>query len=137
MASNKAKGTAYETRMVEFLRCALAASHSVRRPAQAGRYDVGDIHVAEDVVIQCKDWANWSRATLGGWVRDVAKQAGHAGRTLGVVAVKRRREKGVSSGAASDSLLVMDGATFGELLSGYLSVPDLEERIEELERSSE
>ncbi len=130
---NKRKGTAYETRMVEFLRGALAGAHGVRRPPQAGRFDVGDIHVSSDVVVQCKDWGKWSKASLEGWIRDVGKQAEHAGRTIGVVAVKRRREKGVSSGAAGESLVVMTAATFGELLSGYLDVPVLEETIEEME----
>lgn len=131
---NKRKGTAYESRMVEFLRGALAGAHSVRRPPQAGRFDVGDVHVSSDVVVQCKDWAKWSKSSLGGWLRDVSKQAEHAGRTIGVVAVKRRREKGVSSGAAGESLIVMTADTFGELLGGYLDVPELEEKIEDMEQ---
>ena len=135
------KGTAFETRTVEFLRGALPGSVRVYRPAQRSRLDIGDIWLGENVIIQCKDYKTWSRASLQKWIRDARTQAKHAGRDYGVVVVKSRREAEVSGGSDNESLVFMSGETFAGLSAEYAEacdrVVELEARLEilaELER---
>ena len=113
------KGTAFETRTVEFLRGALPGSVRVYRPAQRSRQDIGDVHVGNNLVIQCKDYKTWSRASLQKWIRDARKQAKQAGRDYGVLIIKSRREAEVSGGSDNESLVFMSGETFAGLSAEF------------------
>lgn len=135
------KGTAFETRTVEFLRGALPGWVRVYRPAQRSRFDVGDVWLGDGVIIQCKDYATWSRASLQKWIRDARQQAKNAGRDHGVLVVKSRREADVSGGSMNEALVFMSGETFSELCAEFFEacgrVTELEARLEvlaELER---
>lgn len=88
---NKAKGTAFETLIVKFLRN--RGFKKCYRPATKGSYDTGDINgihsPKRQAVIQCK---NHKKFDLSGWLDDVTVQAqqeevGH--NALPVLVVKR------------------------------------------------
>jgi len=116
---NKRKGTAFESSVSRFVAAAIPGSVRVFRPPPMGRFDVGDVHIGGAVVLQCKDYGTWGKSLVSKWLSDVEVQAGHAGAPLGVVVIKQRREAGVSSGAASDSVVVMSAGTFAEFLGVY------------------
>lgn len=84
----KAKGTRWETAVVDFLR---ASGIRAYRPAQEGYRDVGDIHGVSPFVIQCKDWRDVLAALREG-VDGAQLQARNAGETYGVAVVKRARK---------------------------------------------
>jgi len=121
---NKRRGTAFETSVTGLIRERLGPEVECFRPAQAGSLDVGDIHLFGDFILQCKDWASWSKQNVYNFVDDANKQAGHASRDRGVVVIKRRRGKG-SSGALGSSLVVLDLDTFIEILDELRYYRDL------------
>lgn len=102
---NKARGTAWESSVRDFLNrfLGLVDEHgsfwdpydglNVRRAAQEGARDVGDIHAAP-FILECKDIKNPAVPT---WLRQATVEAGHAGFPYGVVVHKTRRAP-VSSG---------------------------------------
>lgn len=128
------KGTAYETRTVEFLRGALPGSVRVHRPAQRSRLDVGDIWLGDSLIIQCKDYRTWSRASLQKWIRDARKQAKNAGRDYGVLIIKSRREAEVSGGSDNEALVFMSGETFAGLSAEFA---DMQAKLVEVEAELE
>lgn len=71
---HKAKGTAFETLIVKFLRN--KGFKKCYRPATKGGYDTGDINgiqsTKRQAVIQCK---NQKRFDLSGWLDDATVQA--------------------------------------------------------------
>ena len=83
--ANKQKGTAFESAVRD-----LAKSKGLHalRPAQAGTADMGDVHLAGMVTLQCKDVANQAYTA---WLADVAEQKVHAQLPFGVVIHKTRR----------------------------------------------
>jgi hypothetical protein len=129
---NKDRGTRWETEAVRFLASRLPSGVFNSKPRQAGAADVGDIHVAEDFVLQCKDWATWSKKTLYDWIDDANLQAIHAGRAYGAVVVKRRRAPG-STGRPNSAVVAMSLDTFADILVDLLEGRDALETIEALE----
>lgn len=81
---NKARGTAWETRVVKFLQ-ANGFPYAERR-ALSGALDKGDINVP-GVVWECK---NAKSIDLAGWVDEMVKEKDNAGVDIGVVVFPRR-----------------------------------------------
>ena len=106
MSKSRAKGTAFESAIVAYLR-----EHGypyAERRALAGALDKGDINMGAPVMIEAK---NCQTITLAAWADEVAAQtANFPPGTVGVAWVKRRG-KGVDK-----SYVVMDPATFLRLL---------------------
>ena len=111
MSREKAKGSAWERQVVEFLR-ARGWPNAERRAAGAVK-DRGDIAGVVGVVIEAKSCA---RMELAAWLREAQVEALNDHARLGVVWVKRR-----GKASAGDGYVVMDGETFAALLkeAGY------------------
>ena len=85
MNKSKAKGTAFETLVVNFFkRCGFP--HAERR-ALFGHLDRGDIVGVPDLVIECKAE---QRIDLAGYMDEVVKEIENAGAKWGVAIIKRR-----------------------------------------------
>ncbi|MFE0701171.1 hypothetical protein [Streptomyces sp. NPDC058872] len=96
---NKARGTAWESAVRDFLNRFLGLvdergtfvdpfdGMNVRRAAQEGAADVGDVH-AVPFILECKDVAS---AAVPTWLRQAEVEARHAGFPYGVVVHKTRR----------------------------------------------
>ncbi|MFD9904806.1 hypothetical protein [Streptomyces sp. NPDC059063] len=97
---NKTKGTQWESDVRDYLNTALGLvdgagkyldpfdSHNVRRPAQEGAADVGDVH-AVPFVLECKDVKSPAVPTF---LRQAEVEAVNAGFPYGVAVVKARRQ---------------------------------------------
>ena len=85
---SKAKGTRWEKALRDYLTENL--DPTTYKPAQVGRFDVGDIHSAGSV-IQAKDWRRWEDAIRVG-LDGATKQAAEARKWPGWAAVKRARK---------------------------------------------
>ncbi|MEU0981136.1 hypothetical protein ABZ488_18110 [Streptomyces griseus] len=102
---NKTRGTAWESAVRNFLNAFLGLvdddgifldpfnGMNVRRPAQEGARDIGDVHAAP-FILECKDVRSPAVPT---WLRQARAEAVHAGFPYGVV-VHKRRGLGVRSG---------------------------------------
>lgn len=112
---NKRRGTRWETEFAKFLNQELelvtpdggefldpTSPLNVRRQAQQGVHDVGDLWVVP-FVVECK---NTARHELPAYVRQAEQEARNAGLSYGVAAVKVRGR------GPQDCLVVMSGATF-------------------------
>ncbi|MFE1959233.1 hypothetical protein [Streptomyces sp. NPDC059479] len=96
---SKARGTAWESAVRDYLNEALGlvdesgrlkdifSALNVRRAAQEGAKDVGDVHCAP-FVLECKDVKS---AAVPTWLRQAHVEAFHAGYPYGVVVHKLRR----------------------------------------------
>jgi Holliday junction resolvase len=83
---SKAKGTRFESEVVEYLQTQ-GAPHAERR-ALAGTLDKGDITgLGPGIVIECK--AHKTMA-LAGWVDETLQEMANAAATVGVTVHKRR-----------------------------------------------
>lgn len=98
----KAKGTLFETAVERYLKDAGLRAY---KPRQTGRYDIGDIHLEDDIILQAKAWANIATALVAG-VKGATAQAGHAKREYGIAVIKKPR------GAIADAYVVMPLHTF-------------------------
>lgn len=83
----KAKGTKWETAVTRFLQDSGLVAY---KPRQAGREDIGDIHVPP-FVLQAKDWKDVVSALREG-TEGVRVQRLHAGLPFGAAVVKRARK---------------------------------------------
>lgn len=110
MSASRAKGTAWETAIVTYLRTR-GWPHAERRTL-AGRLDRGDINGVIGLVVETK---NAKAVTLAAWL-DEAKREAAVLEDKGVVWFKRRGKT-----SPGDGFVLMDGATFTELLieAGY------------------
>ncbi|MER5863794.1 hypothetical protein [Kitasatospora sp. NPDC002040] len=102
---NKDKGTAWESTVRDFLNRSLglvdptgrflnpASADNVRRAAQEGARDVGDIH-CYPFILECKDVKSPAVPT---WIRQGLAEADHAGFPLSAV-VHKRRNHGAGTG---------------------------------------
>lgn len=91
MNAHKAKGTAWESRVRDYLNEHLAdLGIQVERPAQQGFKDIGDLIGVPYFALQLKDYADTMRAIREG-LEGVQVQKENAGKPLGAVVVKRRR----------------------------------------------
>lgn len=102
---NKRRGTEWETAVVRYLR-EHVPGHDIRRVAQTGVKDVGDIH-AWPFVLECKNERTFRPAA---WVQQATEEAEHAGAPYGV-AVAKQRGKGPGHG-----YVIMSLATFTRIL---------------------
>lgn len=96
---NKVKGTQWESDVRDYLNAELGLvdeygkfldvfdALNVRRPAQEGAADVGDVH-AVPFVLECK---NVKRASIPTFLRQAEVEARHAGFPYGVAVVKAHR----------------------------------------------
>ena len=111
MSRERAKGTAWETALVKWLR-ANGFPHAERR-ALHGAHDQGDVTGIPGLVVEAKHAA---RVELAAWVDEANDEADNAGAALGVAWFKRR-----GKASPGDAFVVMDGATFAHLLrlAGY------------------
>lgn len=112
MSRSRAKGTAWESCVVDFLQRS-GATHAERR-ALNGAKDRGDIAGVQGVVIEAKSCA---RIELGEWLKEANTEALNDGADLDVVWIKRR-----GKATADHGYVVMDGASFALLLrsGGYI-----------------
>lgn len=103
----KDKGTRFETEVTKAL---TNAGIRAVKPRQAGRNDIGDIHVEDDIILQAKAWQNLAGALTAG-TAGATKQAVHAKRPFGFAVIKKPR------GAILDAYVVMPLSTFIRFLS--------------------
>lgn len=112
MSRSKAKGTAFESLFVNWLRGRLGDDRIERMPLN-GNKDRGDVAgvrtlLGEKVVIECK---NVARMNLGVWVGEAAVERGNADAHVAVVVHKR-----VGKGQARDQYVTMLAEDFAVLL---------------------
>lgn len=115
MSRERAKGTAAETAVVNYLRTD-GFPHAERR-AGAGRLDRGDITGIIGVVIEVKAHA---RMELAAWVDETRRETANARADYGAVWHKRR-----GKGNPADWFVTLDGATFARLLRNALDLDQL------------
>lgn len=108
---SKAKGTSWESAIVDFLR-SYGWPHVERRTLN-GAADRGDIAGIPGVVIEAK---SVKTITLGAFVDEAGKERANDRADLGVAWIKRRGKT-----SAEHGYVVMDGAQFAWLLrqAGY------------------
>ena len=104
---SKAKGTAAESAVVNYLRD--AGWPVVERRALNGSQDKGDIANLPDTVVEVKACREFD---LAGWVAEANTERDNAGVEYGVVWAKRRGKTD-----PGEWYVVMDGATFVRLLA--------------------
>lgn len=112
MSANKARGTRWESAIVEFLRA--SGFPWADRVPLSGAKDRGDVTIGPgSPAIEAKSQA---RHSLAEWLTEAQAEAVNAGAPFGVAWIKRR-----GKGSAGDGYVVMDGATFTALLraAGY------------------
>lgn len=100
------RGTEWETAVTRYLREDDPHSDDIRRVAQTGRLDTGDIH-ALPFVLECK---NVATITLASFVEQADREAMNAGQPYGAAVIKRR-----GKGPAA-AYVVLSLATFRRLL---------------------
>ena len=112
MTASRAKGTAWESKIVDYLR-ANGAPHAERR-ALGGSNDRGDIAGLLSIVIECKSAA---RHELAAWLDEAEAERRNDRADLGVVWAKRR-----GKASPADAYVVMTGAALVHLLAaaGYI-----------------
>lgn len=110
-----AKGTRWETKIVDYLRGA-GVPHAERR-ARNGARDRGDVAGMPGVVVEAKSAA---RTELAAWLDEAEAERRNDSADIGVVWHHRR---GKSSPA--DAYVTMTGATLVRLLTaaGYIAAP--------------
>ena len=111
MSVSRQKGTAWEVRIVEYLRTH-GAPHAERR-ALNGAKDRGDVAGIPGVVIEAK---NEKTMSLAGWVDEAEAEAVNARAELAVVWHHRR-----GKASPGQAYVTMTGETFAHLLAmaGY------------------
>ncbi|MFJ3084437.1 hypothetical protein ACIPJG_32435 [Streptomyces halstedii] len=114
--ASKAKGTRYESEIRDFLN---ARGFSVRRVAQMGRLDHGDLHGYPLHIIEAKSVKS---IDLPAFVRQADKEAINAGEPFGVCFVKKTR------GATADGYAVRSVATDIRLIR---RMRDMEEALKD------
>lgn len=107
MSKSKARGTAWETEIVNTLRSKWWPN--AQRRTLSGAADKGDINLHPDVVIEAKDHGTLK---FSQWISEAEKERVNAGASIGVVWAKRR-----GKASAGDAYVVMTGEQFIELLN--------------------
>lgn len=111
--ANKRRGTEWETAGTRYLREHVPDGDDIRRVAQTGRLDIGDVH-ARPFVLEFK---NVAKVDLAAFVDQAETEAANAGLPYGVAVVKRRG-KGAAAG-----YVVLSLATFARVLAHIREVP--------------
>ena len=106
MSKSKARGTAWETEIVNTLRSKWWPN--AERRTLSGAADKGDINLHPDVVIEAKDHGT---LRFSQWISEAETERVNAGASIGVVWAKRR-----GKASAGDAYVVMTGEQFIELL---------------------
>ena len=86
----KARGTAFETAVVGYLRdngFPFARRLSLSGSADQGDVSLGDIPPGGPVTIECKDHA---KIDLAGFITELEKECSNTGNECGIVIIKRR-----------------------------------------------
>lgn len=111
MSREKQIGTAWAQKIAEYL-AATGFPYAERR-VQYGVNDKGDLTGIPDVVIEAK---REQRTDLSGWLREAHAERENAGARIAAVWAWRR-----GKGSPADAYVLMDGATFVQLLreAGY------------------
>lgn len=114
MGSSTAKGTRFESAVVDYLRAGLGGD--IERRVKHGTRDMGDIRGVylngKQVVIECKD----RRAMrLPDWIEEAEVERGNAGAEYGVV-VHHRSGKGRAS--MGEQYVTMTLETFRAMVAG-------------------
>jgi hypothetical protein len=112
MSKSKAKGTTWETAVVDYLR-GRGAVHAERR-ASHGNTDRGDIAGVPGVVIEAK---NAAKVELGNWLVELQAEVINASAAVGAVWIKRR-----GRASPGDGYAVLTGEDLVTLLieAGYI-----------------
>lgn len=120
MSAARAKGTRWESAIVEYLR--EVGATQVERRALGGANDKGDIAGIPGVVIEAKAAA---RLELAAWVAEAREEAANASAPIGVVWHKKRGKASPAHG-----YVTMAGDTFALLLmlAELLPVVDKDDR---------
>ena len=110
---SKRKGTAWETKIVDYLK---DNGWDARRKPQTGTADEGDISIEELpwLVIEAKAAKDYN---LASWVAEANVEAENAHARVGVVWAKRRGKT-----AAGDGYVVMDGDSFTEIVATLIGL---------------
>lgn len=111
-SKSKAKGSAWERAIVDYLRT-VGWPFAERRLAGSAK-DRGDIAGVVGVVIEAK---NAARTDLAGWLDEADLERTNDGAWLGVVWHKRR-----GKASAADGYVTMTGAQFTALLARALDI---------------
>ena len=106
MSQARAKGTAWESLIVAYLRD--QGWKNAERRALGGTQDRGDIAGVPGVVIEAK---NAARIELAAWLDEAKVEAARDGSGVGVAWFKRR-----GKGSPGSGFVLMDGDTFTTLL---------------------
>ena len=106
MSRSRAKGTAWESAIVDFLQ-GHGWPHAERRALNGAR-DRGDISGLPGLVIEAK---NATQYRLGEWVDEANLEQGNANAAIGVVWAHRK-----GKAQAADGYVIMDGRSFARLL---------------------
>jgi len=110
MSTQRAKGTAWETAIVNYL--IGEGFVMAERRALAGALDKGDITGIPGVVIEAK---NCKTINLAQFLDEAAEEATNANADVGVAWVKRRGKT-----SPAEAYVVMSGTTFIELLTNWV-----------------
>lgn len=92
VSRQKAKGTAFETACVRFLRARLG-NDGIERRALHGTGDQGDLFGLEAHgkrgIVECKDYAKWGNALLAEWQRQTVDERGNAGADFALLVIHK------------------------------------------------
>jgi hypothetical protein len=102
----KARGTAWEGAVVQYLQA--SGWPGAERRVLHGSQDKGDVLGIPGWVHECK---NAGRIELAQWLNELQVEIRNAGAAHGALWLKRR-----GKASAADAYVVLDGATFVELL---------------------
>jgi hypothetical protein len=115
MSRSRAKGTAWESLIVDYLR-RNGVPHAERR-ALNGAKDRGDLAGIPGCVIEAK---NEQRIQLAAWLDEATQEAANDGADIGVVWAKRK-----GRAAAEHGYIVMDPPTLLRLLTAAGYIPEV------------
>jgi hypothetical protein len=119
MSRQRAKGTALETLIVNYLADRLGDDRIMRMPLH-GKADRGDIAGVRTLLGEkvCVEVKNHKRMDLGTWLREAEAERGNADAAVAVVAHKRH-----GKGQAADQLITLTLADFAVLLGADKDQP--------------
>jgi hypothetical protein len=88
--TSKAKGTAWESEVVKYLRA--NGFEQAERRALAGNADKGDILVCPGVIAECKAWATFTDGDVVEWWAETATEKKNANASVALLIIKRPRK---------------------------------------------
>lgn len=122
MSRQKAKGTTFETACVRYLRSRLGDDRIERR-ALHGNGDMGDIHGlyahGHEGIVECKDYATWSRVDLRRWQEQTVNERGNADADFALLIVHK---KGCGAGRFGENHCYMQVRDLERVIGGTMTV---------------